>query len=294
MKTNLTSLLVESALIRINDLSVTYPGGREALRGITMAVRRGESVVLLGKSGAGKSTLLRCINGLRRPTAGSIRVAGIGRLGENGTWKELRRQTGMVFQLHHLIGRHTALQNVLMGRIGYHSPFRTLFPLPLSDIRLAMECLDRVGLADKAMQRADRLSGGERQRVGIARALAQEPRIVLADEPVASLDPTTALSILELLRRISREDGLTVIFSLHQIDFACRFGERIVGLAQGEIVFDGRPEELTENPLATIYPGSSTCEARLDAALHQPQAHKERSLYHAKTMVDLSFDPSSM
>lgn len=280
-------------MIRIDDLSVTYPGGREALRGITLAIRCGESAVLLGKSGAGKSTLLRCINGLQKPTAGSIRVAGIGRLGENGTWKELRRQTGMVFQLHHLIGRHTALQNVLMGRIGYHSPLRTLFPLPASDVELAMECLDRVGLADKAMQRADSLSGGERQRVGIARALAQEPRIILADEPVASLDPANALSIMKLLHRISREDGLTVIFSLHQIDFACRFGERIIGLAGGEIVFDGRPEELTESPLETIYHGSSTCEAHLDFAL-QNHGQKERRLYHAETTVDLSFDSSSM
>lgn len=294
MKTNLISLLVEPALIRIDDLSVTYPGGREALRGITLAIRRGESVVLLGKSGAGKSTLLRCINGLQRSTAGSIRISGIGRLGGNGTWRELRKQTGMVFQLHHLIGRHTALQNVLMGRLGYHSPLRSIFPLPDSDVRLAMECLDRVGLADKAMQRADRLSGGERQRVGIARALAQKPKIVLADEPVASLDPATALSILELLRRISKEDGLTVIFSLHQIDFACRFGERIIGLSKGEIVYDGKPEDLTESPLETIYHGYSTCEAHLDVALHKPQEHKERSPYHATTMVDISLDPSSM
>ncbi len=281
-------------MIRINALSVTYPGGREALRGITLAIRSGESVVLLGKSGAGKSTLLRCLNGLQKPTAGSIQVAGIGRLGDSGTLRELRRQTGMVFQLHHLIGRHSALQNVLMGRLGYHSPLRSLFPLPEHDVSLAMECLDRVGLADKAMQRVDRLSGGERQRVGISRAIAQAPRIILADEPVASLDPATALSIMELLRRISREDGLTVIFSLHQIDFACRFGERIIGLAEGEIVFDGKPEELTESPLETIYHGSSTCEAHLDVALHNPQGDKERSLYHEKTMVDLSFDPSSM
>ncbi|RJR41174.1 MAG: phosphonate ABC transporter ATP-binding protein [Desulfobacteraceae bacterium] len=293
MKTNPIASFVEPAFIRIDNLSVTYPGGREALRGISLAIRRGESLVLLGKSGAGKSTLLRCINGLQRPTGGAIRVAGIGRLGENGTLKELRRRTGMVFQLHHLIGRHTALQNVLMGRVGYHSPLRTLFPLPASDVRLAMECLDRVGLVDKAMQRADSLSGGERQRVGIARALAQEPGIILADEPVASLDPATALSIMELLHRISREDGLTVVFSLHQIDFACSFGERIIGLAGGEIVFDGRPAELTENPLGTIYHGSSTCEAHLDVAL-QNHAHKERKIYHEKTMVDLSFDPSSM
>ncbi len=253
MKTNRFTSLTEPPLIHIHDLSVTYPGGREALRGITLAVRRGESAVLLGKSGAGKSTLLRCINGLQKPTGGIIRVDGLGRLGETADWKELRRQTGMVFQLHHLIGRHSALQNVLMSRLGYHSSLQTLFPLPKSDIARALECLDRVGLADKAMQRADQLSGGERQRVGIARAIAQNPRIILADEPVASLDPATAQTVLELLRRISREDGLTVLFSLHQIELACRFGDRVIGLSGGEIVFDGRPEELTERPLGLIY-----------------------------------------
>jgi phosphonate transport system ATP-binding protein len=285
---------MEPPLIRIHDLSVTYPGGREALRGITLAIRRGESAVLLGKSGAGKSTLLRCINGLQKPTAGIIRVEGIGRLGDTTDWRELRRQTGMVFQLHHLIGRHTALQNVLMGRLGYHSPFRSLFPLPPPDVALALECLDRVGLADKAMQRADQLSGGERQRVGIARAIAQNPRIILADEPVASLDPATAQSVLELLRRISREDGLTLLFSLHQIEFACQFGDRVIGLSGGKIVFDGRPQELTESPLGRIYGGSPTCEAHPEAALQNQPNQEERSLYHAETMVDFTLDPSSV
>jgi phosphonate transport system ATP-binding protein len=294
MKTNRFTSLTVPPLIHIHDLSVTYPGGREALRGITLAIRRGESAVLLGKSGAGKSTLLRCINGLQKPTAGIIRVDGIGRLGGTTDWKELRRQTGMVFQLHHLIGRHSALQNVLMGRLGYHSSLRSLFPLPKSDIAVALECLDRVGLADKAMQRADQLSGGERQRVGIARAIAQKPRIILADEPVASLDPATAQTVLELLRRISREDGLTVLFSLHQVELACRFGDRVIGLSGGEIVFDGRPEELTGRPLGLIYQGSPTCEAGLEAALQNHPDQKERSLYHAETMVDLALDPSSM
>ena len=294
MKTNRYTSLTEPPVIRIRDLSVTYPGGQEALRGITLAVRRGESAVLLGKSGAGKSTLLRCINGLQEPTSGIIRVDGIGRLSETTDWRELRRQTGMVFQLHHLIGRHSALQNVLMGRLGFHSSLRSLFPLPKSDVSLAMECLDRVGLADKAMQRADQLSGGERQRVGIARALAQRPRIILADEPVASLDPATAESVLELLGRISREDGLTVLFSLHQIDFACRFGDRVIGLSGGEIVFDGRPEELTERPLGLIYHGSSACEAHMEAALQNHPDRKERSLYHAEKMAELTLDPSSM
>jgi phosphonate transport system ATP-binding protein len=163
----------------------------------------------------------------------------------------------MVFQLHHLIGRQSALQNVLMARLAYHSTIRSLFPLPNADVRVAMECLERVGLADKALKRVDQLSGGERQRVGIARALVQRPKIILADELVASLDPATAESIMELLRRISREDLLTVVFSLHQIELACRFGERIIGLSNGTVVFDGRREELTKVPLQRIYNGGA-------------------------------------
>jgi phosphonate transport system ATP-binding protein len=172
----------------------------------------------------------------------------------------------MVFQLHHLIGRQSALQNVLMGRLAYHSTLRSLFPLPAADIAVAMECLERVGLADKALKRADQLSGGERQRVGIARALAQRPSIIFADEPVASLDPATAESIMVLLSRISREDRLTVVFSLHQIDLACRFGERIIGLSNGMLVFDGRGDDLTRDPLERIYSGAG-CAARLASAV---------------------------
>jgi phosphonate transport system ATP-binding protein len=213
--------------------------------------------VLLGRSGAGKSTLLRCLNMLQRPTAGCIRVHGVGDLAAAPNLRAYRRQTGMVFQLHHLIGRQAALQNVLMGRLAYHSTFRSLFPLPAKDIGAAMECLERVGLADKALKRVDQLSGGERQRVGIARALAQRPRILLADEPVASLDPATSESIMELLRRISQEDRLTVVFSLHQIELACRYGERVVGLANGLVVFDGRAEDLAGTPLDRIYNGGS-------------------------------------
>lgn len=294
MKTSHSSSSLESPLIRIDDLSVTYPGGHEALKRITLEIRRGEVVVLLGRSGAGKSTLLRCMNLLQAPTEGSIWVDGLGNLNGSGNLRDLRRQTGMVFQLHHLIGRQSALQNVLMGRLAYHSTFRSLFPLPKSDVALAMECLARVELADKAMQRVDQLSGGERQRVGIARALAQQPRVLLADEPVASLDPATAESVLTLLCRISKEDGLTIIFSLHQIEFACRFGERIIGLAGGEIVYDGSPRQLTDTPLKEIYHGSSTCEARLGAALQKQPDLKERSVYHANTMADFNLHSTSV
>jgi phosphonate transport system ATP-binding protein len=244
-------------LIRVEDLSVVYPGGHSALQAVNLTFRRGELTVLLGRSGAGKSTLLRCLNLLQRPTAGCVRVHGVDDLAAAPNLRAYRRQTGMVFQLHHLIARQSALQNVLMGRLAYHSTFRSLFPLPAKDIGAAMECLERVGLADKALKRVDQLSGGERQRVGIARALAQRPRILLADEPVASLDPATSESIMELLRRISKEDRLTVVFSLHQIELACRYGERIVGLANGLVVFDGMAADLGGTPLERIYNGGS-------------------------------------
>jgi phosphonate transport system ATP-binding protein len=164
-----------------------------------------------------------------------------------------RRATGMVFQQHQLIGRVSVLGNVLTGRLGYHSGLRTLLPFGAAEKRLALEALERVGLLEKALERADRLSGGQQQRVGIARALVQRPRLILADEPVASLDPATALRVMELLHGICRADGLTAIVSLHQVDLARRFGERIVGLAAGRVVFDGPPEALDEAAIARIY-----------------------------------------
>ncbi len=243
--------------LRLENVSVAFPGGHTALRSVTATVARGERAILLGRSGAGKSTLLRCLNLLQRPTEGRVHVADLGDLDARDALREHRRRTGMVFQDHHLIGRRTALQNVLTGRLGFHSSLRSLLPMPAADVRLAMECLDRVGLADKALRRVDRMSGGERQRVGIARALVQGPRLLLADEPVASLDPATAEQVLDLLVRICREDGLTAVLSLHQVDLARTYGERILGLARGEIVFDGPPSDLAEAPLRRIYRGAA-------------------------------------
>jgi len=242
-----------TTLIELRDVSVTFSGGVEALRSVSLEIRRAEVTVLLGRSGAGKSTLLRCLNRLQVPTSGSIGVADVGDLSDRAAVAAHRRRTGMIFQLHHLHGRQTVLKNALMGRLGYHSPLRSLFPLPDADVRLAMECLDRVGLAAKAMRRVDQLSGGERQRVGIARALVQRPRLLLADEPVASLDPATARPLLERIRTICREDGLTAVISLHQLEYARAFAERLVGLAEGRIVFDGPPDALDEESLRKIY-----------------------------------------
>jgi phosphonate transport system ATP-binding protein len=159
----------------------------------------------------------------------------------------------MIFQQHQLIGRVSVLGNVLMGRLGYHTALRTLIPLNAQEKRLALEALERVGLLDKALARADQLSGGQQQRVGIARALVQKPKLILADEPVASLDPATAERVLTLLHGICRADGLTAIVSLHQLNFARQFGERIIGLAAGRVVFDGPPEALDDVTAARLY-----------------------------------------
>lgn len=241
-------------ILSVDGLSVTYPGNVRALADTSVTFRKGEFTVLLGLSGAGKSTLLRSLNGLVKPTAGHVEAQGIGRLTSAALIRRHRRATAMVFQHHQLLHRKTALANVLTGRLAYHSTLRSLVPLPREDQELALHCLERVGLADKALSRVDQLSGGQQQRVGIARALAQKPRIILADEPVASLDPSTSERVLALLQRVCREDGITAIVSLHQLDYAQRFADRIIGLADAHIVFDAAPAALDRSQLARIYP----------------------------------------
>ncbi len=240
-------------MIRMDDVTVTYPGGVTALSSVSTTFRVGEFAVLLGPSGSGKSTLLRCLNYMVKSTSGQVEVEGSPNFNGGRLLRQHRLRTAMIFQQHQLIGRQTALNNVLVGRLGYHSSVRTLLPLPKRDILLAIECLERVGLLHKAMERVDKLSGGEQQRVGIARALAQEPRIILADEPIASLDPASATGVLSLLHDICKEDGISAIVSLHQVDMARKFADRIVGLASGMIVFEGSSGELTENVLNLIY-----------------------------------------
>ena len=225
------------------------------MRSASIDFHKGAFAVLLGLSGAGKSTLLRSLNLLVRPTSGEIISPEFGTLGLAKSLRQHRRKTALVFQHHQLIERHTALANVLTGRLGYHGTLRSFLPLPTADIELALHCLERVGLVDKAMSRVDQLSGGQKQRVGIARALAQQPTMILADEPVASLDPATSEKVLELLRSICRADGITAVVSLHQLEYAQRFADRIVGIANTQIVFDGSPAELSSAELAKIYAG---------------------------------------
>ncbi|MEF8689784.1 UNVERIFIED_CONTAM: phosphonate ABC transporter ATP-binding protein [Comamonas sp. A-3] len=241
-------------MISIRNLRKSY-GSNHVLNGIDMDVKAGEFVVMLGLSGAGKSTLLRCMNGLNQPDSGQLQVGGIDLMRRHSR-RELARHVAMVFQHHNLVQRLSVRKNVLTGRLGQVGTLASVLQLfKQSDIALADACLQRVGLAHKADERTEALSGGQMQRVGIARALAQQPQLILADEPVASLDPKTARSVLQYLRDATRELGIAVVCNLHQVDYAREFGDRIVGLSQGRMVFDGVPAMLDEAALNAIYSG---------------------------------------
>lgn len=242
-----------NSIIRIRDVEVVYPDGTRALHPLSLNFMDDQVTVLLGPSGAGKSTLLRTLNLLVPPTAGWVMDAENRTLENDRDIREHRTKTAMIFQQHQLIGRQTALQNVLAGRLGKHSFWRTLWPFSERERRLALACLDRVSLFDRAFSRCDSMSGGQQQRVGIARALAQHPRMILADEPVASLDPSSSHRVLTQLRAICKEDRIPVVVSLHQLEYAREFADRIIGLSNGHVVFDDVPDALTEGALSAIY-----------------------------------------
>jgi phosphonate transport system ATP-binding protein len=257
--------------LRTDAVEVTYPNGTHALQRTSLRFGHGKFTVLLGSSGAGKSTLLRCLNGLVRPSAGHVLAPGVGDIAHAKALRLHRRQTGMVFQQHHLIGRLSVLNNVLTGRLGYHRAVQTLLPWTRADRALALAAIDRVGLIEQALKRADQLSGGQQQRVGVARALVQAPRILLADEPVASLDPATAERLLALIHAICKRDGLTAVISLHQLELARQFADRIVGLRGGAVVFDGPPAELSDEIATSLY-GAQT-PARREEPAPRPALH---------------------
>ncbi len=255
-------------LLSIEHLDKIYPGGTRALDDVSLTIDRGEFVVLIGLSGSGKSTLLRCVNRLVEPTRGRSRILFDGADVTAASGKELRRlrrRIGMIFQQFNLVRRTSVLSNVLAGRLGYRSLWRTLASRPeRRDVWLALENLDRVGILDKAFARADALSGGQQQRVGIARALMQQPELMLADEPVASLDPATSHSVMRYLEEINRQDGITVVCSLHFLSLARRYGTRVIALKAGRIVFDGGPAEIDERRFKEIY-GEDAMEVEIGA-----------------------------
>jgi len=241
-------------LLRVRELSAFY-GDFQALFGISLDVAEGETVAVIGANGAGKTTFLRALNRLVEPTAGSVRVGGGLITGADATTlRGLRRQMGMIFQQFNLVRRASVLDNVLAGRLGWAPPWPTLIGrFPADDRRLALACLTQVGLAAFAARRADTLSGGEQQRVAIARALAQSPSVILADEPTASLDPALTGSIMDLLKMIRAQRGLTLVVSQHQLETALAYATRVIGFRRGRVVFDGPPAGLTPAVAATIY-----------------------------------------
>ncbi|EGO64219.1 phosphonate ABC transporter ATP-binding protein [Acetonema longum] len=254
-------MISPEAAISFQNVYQTYKGPQDAvLKGVNLTIPPSDFCVILGRSGMGKSTLLRCMNGLVLPYEGSVAVCGQQLSREKTVLRHIRRRTGMIFQNYNLVNRLTALENVMCGMLPgmpFHRAMLGLFTAEETARGLAL--LREVGLEGFADHRADRLSGGQKQRVGIARALAQNPEIILADEPVASLDPVTSGEILNLLKAINRKNGLTVIVSLHQIELARTYGERIIALLEGKVAIDKPAGQLTEGDIGRIYGG---CGAR--------------------------------
>jgi phosphonate transport system ATP-binding protein len=244
--------------LTIRNLTTIYKSkGQEevAIEGINLTIDKGEFIGVLGRSGAGKSTLIRCINQLVKPTAGEV-------LWENKDITKLkgkrlrlaRREMGMIFQQFHLIPRLTVIQNTLLGLFGYRPYWKNILGLTSKqEKQKAMEALDRVELGHLAFKRVDQLSGGQQQRVAIARVIMQQPRILLGDEPVASLDPVTSKQVMEFIKELHQSEGMTTIINLHDVGLALEFCERIVGLSKGSVVFDGKPEDVNDEVLAKIY-----------------------------------------
>lgn len=242
-------------MLEVSHLSKTYAAGDKALDDVSFTIPAGQVVGLIGPSGAGKSTLIRCINRLVEPTGGSISLGGVDITSmSKGHLRIVRRRIGMIFQEYALVERLSVMENVLSGRLGYVSFWRSFMRrYPKTDVQKAFALLDRVSLIDHAGKRADALSGGQRQRVGIARALAQDPELLLIDEPTASLDPKTSRQIMRLLIEICNERNLPAIVNIHDVVLARQFTERLIGLQAGRVVFDGTPAELTESVLTRIY-----------------------------------------
>jgi len=242
-------------MLEIRNLTKVYEGGTVALKNVSFTVDDSEFLVIIGLSGSGKSTLLRCINRLIEPTEGQVIWDGVDVTALDGEeLRQVRRRIGMIFQQFNLVKRSSVLTNVLSGRLGYVNPWLSAVGrFPKADVQKALSCLDRVGILDQADKRADELSGGQQQRVGIARALMQDPRLILADEPVASLDPATSHSILRYVEQLNRESGVTVLCSLHFLSLARAYATRMIALKDGEIVFTGLPTEIDDNRFKEIY-----------------------------------------
>ena len=243
------------AILRFENVSKDYPNGVHALRGISFDVNEGEFISVIGPSGSGKSTLLRAINRLIPISGGRIMFDGVSVAEQRGQGlRQIRRKAGMIFQNYNLVYSLSVLQNVLCGRLGYMKGLKGVFGLySEEDKKKAIELLEELGLEEFMYNRASDLSGGQKQRVGIARAVIQDPRLLLCDEPIASLDPSSAKTIMDLLREMAGRRNIACIVNLHQLDVALRYSTRIIGLSRGEIIFDGPPSELDDDTIECIY-----------------------------------------
>lgn len=256
--------------IRFSKAGVVYPNGAVGMKDLDLEIQPGEFVVVVGSSGAGKSTLLRAVNGLNRLSSGTVEIDGepVPQV-EGRKLRQLRKRVGMIFQDFRLVRRLSVMSNVLIGRLAHVPGWRAMFNWwPAHDRQIALRALERVGIPEKAWVRASDLSGGQQQRVGIARALAQEPAIILADEPVASLDPVTTHQIMRDLVRINRDLGITTLVNLHFLDLARQYGQRIIGLRFGELVYDGSADTVTDDDFREIYGRDFTA----DDVLEEDQA----------------------
>ncbi|WP_251342143.1 phosphonate ABC transporter ATP-binding protein [Haloplanus halophilus] len=244
--------------LEVSDLRKTYSTGDEALKGVSLSIEGDETMAMIGPSGAGKSTFVRCVNRLTEPSGGSVRLDGteLTALADDEL-REARRNIGMIFQEYNLVERLTVMENVLTGRLGYVSPWRAFRRnFPPDDVERAYEILDRVGLDGMENKRADELSGGQRQRVGIARAVIQQPKILLVDEPTSSLDPETSNTVMRLLTDIAAEREVPVLINIHEVDLALEYADRVVGLHDGELVFEGTPADIGDETLDRVYRGA--------------------------------------
>ncbi len=245
-------------MILFNHVSKVYPNGFQALTDVSLAIEQGEFVAVIGRSGAGKSTLIRTINRMHDITSGTLTVNDIDVGGLRGkALRRFRRGIGMIFQSFNLVTRTTVLKNVLAAKVPDLPFWRALLGIfPKKDCLAALEALDKVGILDKAYARVDQLSGGQQQRVALARTLAQNPEIILADEPVASLDPVTAKQVMDDFRRINREMKISILINIHHVDLALQYADRVIGIREGRIIFDGSAASVTQEVLDEIYGGA--------------------------------------
>jgi len=273
-------------MLAIRGLTKTYDTGTAALRNVSITIDEPQVVAIIGPSGAGKSTLIRCINRLVEPTSGSVELNGeVLTALSNKELRRARRHIGMIFQEYNLVERLTVMENVLSGRLGYVSFWRAYRRnYPPADVSAAFRLLERVGLEGYHDTRADSLSGGQRQRVGIARALIQKPELLLVDEPTASLDPKTGRQVMRILVELAHEQNTPTLINIHDVQLAKTFANRVIGMRDGEIVFDGKPKQLTEKVLTSIYGEEDWSTEAADADEDEDDAPLAKVAKKAKTV----------